>query len=90
MLRKQRKGWIAAVVLVLLLSASAPAAASGPDRGTDGSWIVRLLGWLGLPPTAIPLWSSNSSGTDDSIHIDPDGQPGSAGTDDSIYIDPNG
>jgi hypothetical protein len=103
MLRKQRKGWIAAVVLILLLSASAPAAAAGPERGGDGSWIVRLLGWLGLPPSVTSVWDfssgyidplgqpgPNSAGTDDSGFIDPDGKPGSAGTDDSAHIDPDG
>ena len=90
MLRKQRKDWIAAVVLISLLSASAPAFAAGPARGDAGSWFARLLGWLGLPPSVTAVWES------DSAHIDPLGQPKPngtetpAGTDDSAHIDPNG
>lgn len=104
MLRKQRKGWIAAVVVLALLSASVPAAAAGPAPGGEG-WLGRLLGRLGLSP----VWGlssahidpngqpdgnggGGSAGTDSSIHIDPDGQPRSsqANTDDSIHIDPDG
>ena len=106
MLRNQRKGWIAAVVLAALLLASAPASAAGPAQRDTGSWIVRLLGWLGLPPSVTAAWEADSGyidpngqpktngseGTDDSGYIDPLGQPGSssAGTDSSGYIDPDG
>lgn len=99
MLRKQRKGWFVAVVLISILSASAPAFAAGPARGDTG-WFARLLGWLGLPPSVTPVWDLSSANidpdgqpgakTDDSIHIDPNGQPRSAATDDSAHIDPDG
>jgi hypothetical protein len=87
MLRNQRKGWIAAVALAALLLASAPASAAGPAQRDTRSWIVRLAGWLGLPPSITAVWEK------DSANIDPDGQPkptGSAGTDTSANIDPLG
>lgn len=87
MLRNQRKGWTAALALAALLLASAPASAAGPVQRDLGSWIVRLAGWLGLPPSITAVWEA------DSANIDPNGQPkptGSDGTDDSGYIDPNG
>jgi hypothetical protein len=87
MLRNQRKGWIAVAVLAALLLASAPASAAGPVPRDMGSWIVRLAGWLGLPPSVTAVWGLSSA------HIDPNGEPkptGSAGTDDSGYIDPLG
>ena len=87
MLRNQRKGWIAVAVLAALLLASAPASAAGSVQRDTGSWIVRLAGWLRLPPSFTAAWAT------DSANIDPDGQPkptGSAGTDTSGYIDPDG
>ena len=87
MLRNQRKGWMAAMALAALLLASTPAFAAGPVQRDIESWIVRLAGWLGLPPSVTAVWEA------DSAHIDPDGQPkptGSAGTDDSANIDPDG
>ena len=87
MLRNQRKGWIAAVALAALLLASAPASAAGPVRRDTESWIVRLAGWLGLPPSVTAVWGLTSA------NIDPNGQPkptSSAGTDDSANIDPDG
>lgn len=87
MLRNQRKGWIAVAILAALLLASAPASAAGPVQRDIESWIVRLAGWLGLPPSVTAVWET------DSANIDPNGQPkptGSAGTDDSGYIDPDG
>ena len=86
-MRNQRKGWIAVAVLAALLLASAPASAAGLVKRDMGSWIVRLAGWLGLPPSVTAIWAA------DSANIDPNGQPkptGSAGTDDSGYIDPLG
>lgn len=87
MLRNQRKGWTAVAALATLLLASAPASAAGPVRRDTESWIVRLAGWLGLPPSVTAIWEA------DSAHIDPNGQPkptGSAGTDSSAHIDPLG
>jgi hypothetical protein len=96
MLPKQRKGWIAgiaAVSMTAFLLTTAPAFAAGPARDDAGSWIVRLAGWLGLPPSLTPAWGLSSA------NIDPDGRPrsagdqpgpSSAGTDDSANIDPNG
>jgi hypothetical protein len=84
MLRNQRKGWIASAALAALLLASVPASAAGPARSVPRdreSWIVRLAGWLGLPPSLTAAWEA------DSAHIDPDGQPKA---DDSGYIDPLG
>jgi hypothetical protein len=103
MLRNQRKGWIAALVVAALLLASAPASAAGPLQRDLESWIVRLAGWLGLPPSVTAVWTTDSAnidplgqpkptgtaGTDSSANIDPDGQPG-ASSDSSANIDPNG
>lgn len=103
MLRNQRRGWIAALALAALLLASAPASAAGPVQRDVETWIVRLAGWLGLPPSVTAVWGlssanidpdgepkpTGSAGTDDSGHIDPDGQPGSS-SDSSGYIDPLG
>jgi len=104
MLRNQRKGWIAVAVLAALLLASAPASAAGPVQRDMGSWIVRLAGWLRLPPSVTAVWGlssanidpdgqpkpTGSAGTDDSGYIDPNGQPGSSSADDSAHIDPDG
>jgi len=95
MLRNQRKGWIASAALAALLLASVPASAAGPVPRDRGSWIVRLAGWLGLPPSVTAAWEADSANIDpngqpktgDSGYIDPLGQPK---TDDSGYIDPNG
>src|SRR5262245_11367695 len=77
MLRKQRKGWIAAGILAAILLASAPAAAAGPARRDTESWFVRMARWLGLPSSVTAVWEK------DSANIDPNGQPkptGSAGS----------
>jgi hypothetical protein len=93
MLRNQRKSWIAITILASVLLTTAPAFAAGPAREEGGSWIVRLAGWLGLPPSLTAAWGLSSA------NIDPNGQPrltgdqpepGSAGTDDSANIDPDG
>jgi hypothetical protein len=97
MLRNQRKGWIAVAVLAALLLVSAPASAAGPVQRDMGSWIVRLAGWLRLPPSVTAIWGLSSANIDpngepkptDSAHIDPDGQPSSS-ADDSANIDPDG
>ena len=104
MLRNQRKGWIAVAVVAALLLASAPASAAGPVQRDVETWIVRLAGWLGLPPSVTAVWGlssanidpngepkpTGSAGTDDSGHIDPDGQSGASSADDSAHIDPDG
>ena len=95
MLRIQGKGWIASAALAALLLGPAPASAAGPD---SESWIVRLAGWLGLPPSVTSLWEADSAHIDplgqptanSSANIDPNGQPRSMGTDDSANIDPDG
>ncbi len=108
---KERKNLVAAVLLfAAFLTVSVPALADGPARGVrDGGpqvgWVVRILGWLGLPQSLGSVWAASSAnidpnGTpDDSANIDPDGQPGltsGGGTgasvyiDDSAHIDPDG
>jgi hypothetical protein len=101
MMSKERKNVMAAVLLVAaVLTASVPARAEGPARGVrevgpGTAWVVRILGWLGLPPQRLgSIWESSSA------YIDPNGQPtlnsGGGGTgipassDSSANIDPNG
>lgn len=93
MLRNQRTGWIAAVAMTAFLLITAPAFAAGPAREDAGNWIVRLAGWLGLPPSLAAAWDLSSANIDPNGRPKPGGDqpgPGSAGTDDSANIDPNG
>ncbi|MES1245446.1 MAG: hypothetical protein ABUT39_27830 [Acidobacteriota bacterium] len=89
------KNLMAALLLAAtFLTASVPAhameAAHGRRPGTG--WVVRILGWLGLPVQALgSVWEASSA------HIDPNGQPRpnggggtGAGSDSSANIDPNG
>lgn len=95
---KERKNLIAAVLLLAaFVTASVPALAEGPARGMPENpgtaWVVRILGWLGLPPSLGSAWEASSA------NIDPDGQPmltsgegtgAPASADSSANIDPNG
>jgi hypothetical protein len=98
-MRKERNHLVAATLLfAAFLTVSVPALAEGPargvrDGGTQVGWVVRILGWLGLPRGLGSIWEASSA------HIDPNGTPmltsiggtgASAYTDDSAHIDPNG
>jgi hypothetical protein len=98
-MRKERKNVLAAMLLAAaILSASVPALAEGPARGVrDASsgtaWVIRILGWLGLPAQGLGSIGENSS-----ANIDPNGEPSSvrggtgpsASSDSSANIDPDG
>jgi hypothetical protein len=104
MMRNERKNVTAALLLAATILAAtilaAPVHARNiePSRGVrnDGagrSWVVRVLGWFGLPTGLGSIWEASSA------NIDPNGKPtnhsgenggASATSDSSAYIDPNG
>jgi hypothetical protein len=98
-MRRGRKNVLAAMLLAAaFLAASIPARAEGPARGVrDASpgtaWVIRILGWLGLPTQGLGTARETSS-----ANIDPNGEPNSVGggtgasswINSSAHIDPNG
>lgn len=97
MSKNQKKSLVAALLMTAVVATSVPAMAAGQDRrsheGSSVSWVVRVLGWLGLRPDGLrSVWDESRA------HIDPDGRPetggenpqGAVSPDDSAHIDPNG
>ncbi len=97
MSNKGKKNLVAALLVAAVVVTAAPSLAAGQGRRSEeragASWVVRVLGWLGIQPGGL-----RSVMAETSANIDPNGQPqgggenpqGAASPDDSANIDPDG